>query len=597
MEDVLAVDIDTPVAELRAVDPYQYSVKYSKALESEAGRDALTAARRSTWAMLAAIMGMHMKPEDERQPFAAQITFGDGRRSAIPADFIGTPSEAMAEIATRAKHLAVRTRVSDVCWLLDRKRNHLGRAALAGYVEILGKLQSGEFTSILSEQRGERTRDGRDILHRALTLSRQLGWDTVEAISARTYLNALREAAFAAKEIAPILWSCELALKFAASDPAQIGEALETCIGQNIDSNSELELWRLASWAYHNAKDQSASNRCKVGASDCLVVQADIALERMNSAMHAAHSLSMAIAQLHGVPKMKERLRELRHKLIDVQARVPDEMSPYFHPIDLREIVEKTENAADKLSAKDLLFFFASLTKSPDPEVLLKEAARAIEDSPLPSLFGSTHHDDEGKVIFRAHDDASAIQVQIAQHENTRRFVCAKSQIDTVRRNLNSRFYIHTALFRSFLQRSPFVPPDSLDTYSRGFSRFFEGDFTGAIYILTPMLENSLRYVLKSHDHEVTAFDINTQLQEDKTISALFKQMRPELDAIFGKALTTDIDNVFLSKPGPSLRHAVAHGLLRDGGAHGHDAIYGCWLIFRLCSIPLFAEADSVHVP
>jgi hypothetical protein len=81
------------------------------------------------------------------------------------------------------------------------------------------------------------------------------------------------------------------------------------------------------------------------------------------------------------------------------------------------------------------------------------------------------------------------------------------------------------------------VPPDSLDTYSRGFSRFFEGDFTGAIYILTPMLENSLRYVVKSHDHEVTAFDINTQLQEDKTISALFKQMRPELDAIFGEAL------------------------------------------------------------
>ena len=72
--------------------------------------------------------------------------------------------------------------------------------------------------------------------------------------------------------------------------------------------------------------------------------------------------------------------------------------------------------------------------------------------------------------------------------------------------------------------------------------------------------------------------------------------MRPELDAILGTAITTDINNVFISRPGPSLRHEVAHGLLHDGSPYGPDAIYGCWLIFRLCCILLFRHRDKLKL-
>jgi hypothetical protein len=105
--------------------------------------------------------------------------------------------------------------------------------------------------------------------------------------------------------------------------------------------------------------------------------------------------------------------------------------------------------------------------------------------------------------------------------------------------------------------------------------------------ILTPLLENSLCQVLKSQGHDVTIFDDATQTQQDRTISSLFEQMRPELDAIFTKSTTADIERVFLMKPGPYLRHSVAHGLLHDGDPYEADAIYGCWLIIRLCLIPL----------
>jgi hypothetical protein len=135
----------------------------------------------------------------------------------------------------------------------------------------------------------------------------------------------------------------------------------------------------------------------------------------------------------------------------------------------------------------------------------------------------------------------------------------------------------------SILHHSPFAPEDLIWTFSRGFSR------------LTPLLENSLRHALRAYGHDVSKFDDATQTQEDLTISALFDQMRAELEAIFGKPITTDIENVFLKKPGPSLRHDLSHGLFHDGTPYGTDAIYGCWLIFQLCVIPLYPYRNQLR--
>jgi len=79
------------------------------------------------------------------------------------------------------------------------------------------------------------------------------------------------------------------------------------------------------------------------------------------------------------------------------------------------------------------------------------------------------------------------------------------------------------------------------------------------------------------------------------TISSLFEQMRDELDAAFTKSITTDIENVFLIRPGPHIRHDVAHGLLHDGAPYSPDAFYACWLIFRLCFLPLFPHLEQLR--
>jgi hypothetical protein len=191
----------------------------------------------------------------------------------------------------------------------------------------------------------------------------------------------------------------------------------------------------------------------------------------------------------------------------------------------------------------------------------------------------------------------SALQHQIAQQEDIRRQLTASGQIEIARQTIMAEHFLSDETFIALLSHSPFVPRGVVRTYSRGFLRFFQGDYIGALYILTPQLENSIRHVLKAYGHEVTKFDDEAQTQEDRTISSIFDQMRPELDSVFGDAITSDVAGVFLKKPGPHLRHALSHGLLHDGDPYGHNAIYACWLIFRLCLLPLFSIREQIQLP
>jgi hypothetical protein len=191
--------------------------------------------------------------------------------------------------------------------------------------------------------------------------------------------------------------------------------------------------------------------------------------------------------------------------------------------------------------------------------------------------------------------DGGAYRDQIARSESIRRNLVVSGKFEAARQTILDRHYLSDDVFASLLQYSPFVPPELVGTFARGFTCFFQGDFVSATYILTPLLENSLRHVLKSNGQDVSIFDDATQTQEDRTLSSLFEQMRTELDAVFGRAIITDIENVFLTKPGPQLRHRVAHGMLNYSDPCGADAIYGCWLIFRLCLMPMFQYYGRLH--
>jgi hypothetical protein len=308
------------------------------------------------------------------------------------------------------------------------------------------------------------------------------------------------------------------------------------------------------------------------------------------------HTLSAAIVQMHGIPGKKDRRTELQHRLIDIQGRIPEEMSVFSQELNLREIATEVEKAVGRVGLVDKLFILASLPRSPEPEELVKNAVEAIRDYPLQSIFSTAYLDREGKVIHRTEaggfGDAandSAIRQRIAQSESIRRQMVAHGQIEVARQTIMNQHFLSDDILASLLQYSQFVPHDLVATFCRGFLRFFQGDFVSATYILTPLLENSLRHVLKSRGYDVTTFDDATLTQKDRTISLLFQQMRSEMEEVFTKAIVTDIDNVFLSKPGPHLRHSLARSASR-----WRPVWAGCDLRMRIDFPALLSSAVSV---
>jgi hypothetical protein len=596
VNDIHVVDLDAPIAGCKEADSRAICELYRTAAAGvEAHPTEQSSAR--VYRMLAAAMQMHFKPSERFEPFGPMLVF-EGGRSAIPSDF-RAQIETLAAAALRTKNPVVKARLADICWLLDRKRATLGFAALTAYIEIVERMERQELTIRALESDGALHHESRDLLLRALWIGQALGRDKPEAIAARDAVRRLRKRSLSKGSQIEVLRFATIDLDFGVSDPAEVAADLDAFLAQTKtpnDRHSDVELWRLAARAHALAKAETDRDRCLSRAADILEEQAEAA---GGSAMLAAHFLAQAITQLGRIPGQRDRRKALRHKLIDVQSNAIEEMHSFGQKIDLSDIAEATQQQIGERALFDQLFLFALLSNIPDPDQLRADAVQSIRDHPLSSVFATSHMDREGKVIHRSQGgllgqagQEDSIRVQIAQTEGLRRSIVSNGMIEAARAQINAQHMIDVETLELLLQHSPFVPVDLVRTFAMGFTRFFQGDLISATYTLTPLLENSLRHVLKSHGHDVTIFDDITQTQEDRTISSLFDQMRSDLDAIFGVALISDIDRVFLQKPGPHLRHAVAHGLLADGDPYGPDAIYGCWLIWHLCLLPLASHRN-----
>lgn len=603
LADLIDVDFEVPIAGFSTADTWDLSEVYRSAaqsLEAE-GQTLETSAHLRLFAFLSAVTSMYLKSGDRAEPFGPRFAFSDGNRTAISDDFRGH-IDLLAELAIRATNPVLRARLADVCWLLDRKRGSLGSAAVAAYIDTVECVESGAFARPFAGDS-----DGLDfrvceLLRRALYIGLGIGRDKPEVVNACEALARLRLKTAERGIPAAVMWFSELDLEFGASLPESVAADIEKMLVAEPATNVHLlaSLWRLAARGYRKAGRNDDRHRCQASAAEAMVTEADRILAEQGAAMLATHMIGNAIAQLHGVPNAKERRTALRHRLIDIQARIPDEMTTFSHQWDTAETEAQVKEAIGEKPLIEQLFIFSALARSPDPAELVAEARTTVSQFPLSALIPTAHTDKDGKTIHRSgsggqSDDPTdpAIIRVIAQSESIRRNAVG-SAIEAARRIMMAQGSVPENLLVVLLHHSPFVPPELLGTFSRGFLRFFQGDFASAIYILTPLLENSLRHVLKMNGHDVTTFDDTDQTQQDRTISSLFEQMREELDAIFSRAVTTDIENVFLNHPGPRLRHTIAHGLAHDGTPYGADAIYAGWLIFRLCLVPLYPYKERL---
>jgi hypothetical protein len=214
-------------------------------------------------------------------------------------------------------------------------------------------------------------------------------------------------------------------------------------------------------------------------------------------------------------------------------------------------------------------------------------------------MTGIKHIDDEGKTVVNTAGAALSEEPpddwylnMIARAESLRRAMVVANFIEPVRLFIHAWIAIEERHFSPIVWQSPFVPQLQAPLYALGFARFFQGDVASAAHLLIPQLEPSLRHILKAHGADPTKRR-DDATEEDRSLDAIVSNHRADLTDILGAPLLEELDRVFNIKPGPALRHAVAHGQMSAGQCYSADVIYACWLLYRVCCLFLMKKWDE----
>lgn len=599
-EDIAVTDIDGKIPEGAPADWHSLSDVFHVASKQEGLDPASARAYRLVWGLTS----MMLQPESPTEPFRPILVWADGRRSSAMQDF-RVCVDAIAVLATRSNHPSITARAADVAWMLQRRRHEMGRLALDAYGRLLDDVGSGKLR-FEHETGQEGGRLGISVLRRCIAIarSRSFGDEAPDLAPLATRIEAARQGALARCEVGYHLALVNLEMDYGLQDPAMLAadiEATADAIDVSKDGHSAADALKTAIRAYHRAQETAKAHACQRRLSEVYV---SMSQHMGHSAMLASSFLADAISALAGVRDARDRRRDLRHLLIDAQAGIADEMGSISHPLDIEDLRTEMAKQVEGLGFYNALFLFAVLRSSPDPAKARQEAIESMEAHPLSAVFAASYHDREGKVRHSASSgggfgevgDESRLEAQIAQHQSLSRNMDV-GLLDVARRYIARTFYIAPDVLIPALASSPFVPEGQENTFARGISSFLRGEVSTATYVLTPLVEAGMRWCLKSAGFEVTTFDDAAQTQEDKTLSALYRDQRADIEAVFGPELAFNIDQVFLHPAGPQLRHGVAHGLLHDGDALSPDSFYACWLVLHLCLMPLYDHKASLGLP
>lgn len=145
-----------------------------------------------------------------------------------------------------------------------------------------------------------------------------------------------------------------------------------------------------------------------------------------------------------------------------------------------------------------------------------------------------------------------------------------------------------------YLKEFKSVPEEFLQTYAQGFYDFLTQDIRHAVYILTPLLENLMQFILKKAGTNTIKINSKTKTIENLSLSGLFEKdsdTRKILDEKLTPTVTEMLEFIFLNKK-HGLRHTIAHGLLSDKLSKDkkHLLVYGLYLMFKICFSPMLKK-------
>jgi hypothetical protein len=601
LADFEAADWEAPIREGAFVDCHDLSNCYHRAKTDAEARGDVAIAR--AYRLLACVCDIMLTPEKPGAPFQPVCYVGPHARSATACDYERDQSLVFESLALLTQNPGLRARLADIAWHNRRAAHGAARTAIAAYRAAVEGLAAGTYEPWLDRDEAV-TFDQVTLLHRALQIHRATSKDkTLPADLAATVVGRY-EAARDARVYTVFNQLVGLVKAFALVAPDQLAidaEAVGDAAAPQGYHLPRKSAYEHAADAWRAAGDKAAERRCRLKSVDLTLGE----VPEGAPAVMRAHALREAIAELRAIPDTRERRVALEADLRAAQADATHLFTPIQHATDITDLVTGTLNLFEGVTLPDALLRFGFMSDLVDYAEEKTSALASARQFPLSNLFGEVRLDRDGKVVAQSapipldgEPDEDWYMTKLNASMTARRGLVATAMIEPARQAIVERLGLQDRHFGAVCLQSPFIPREQAEIFARGFAAFFQGDYLSAVHLLLPQMEGSVRHVLTQASHPATIIQ-SDMTQEDRSMSAIFETMRPALLQVFGEPYVLEIDTLFLDRRGPALRHVIGHGKLAAAQCYGGDAIYGCWLIWRLACEPLvdvWAENVAPHI-
>jgi hypothetical protein len=594
--DLAALDLSATLSSLAHADDHSLEQALNRAA-TDAETKGRVAEKRG-YALLSIICTLHLRVEDHAEVWAPRWQGPEGR-SYTASDFRGEQNAILAGFIDVVPHPALRARIADVVWYNDRTCSAAAATAVEAYCELIERRLDGIYTRRFA---ADSILDLVDWFHRALqivAISRKKG-EMPDALP-RVY-GMLYDRAEEAGQYVAYVKLARLGLEYHLIDWIKVAPDAERLASGRAGGDYPMAVqgvWDLAAQGYAKLGDSDAKRRCQERSVDETLQMR----EQVGSAAAKAYWTRKAIGELRAAGGFADRIAKLRAELRDLQDASLDEFGQFSIPMDLTKERQGTIEVFEGLTLPDIFLQFALISSPPPVEELRRQALESRKNSFFGSFFGASYSDKEGKTVAETSatplDDEPTkewFKERSLQYLDLRRHQIVGGFIEPARRTVMLRFPLEERHFSSISSLSPFIPPGHEHIFALGFARFWQGDYASAAHLLIPQLENSLRFVLLNANRETSKIKPDL-LQEDRSLSGLLQWLRPELEEVFGVDLTNEIDLLFNYRPGPALRHEMAHGKMSAGSCYNASAVYACWLIYRLSCLPLLRHWEDKISP
>ena len=310
----------------------------------------------------------------------------------------------------------------------------------------------------------------------------------------------------------------------------------------------------------------------------------------------AAEYLENAVQVYRRIPgehrnryQVEQRIQELSLRISEYGQKAMDEVATYTTPgVDVSDLADEARKLVGGKPVFEALMFFVNLHRV-DVRELRESAKEDLSRSVSWKVFGNVFLSHDGRVVDRtaaysesapSEENEDAIRAIMNQfHYGFGVQVAVIARILPALDVLNSEHPLSEAYFIDLARRSPIVPKDRVVLWGKALAQGFNQDFMTSIHLLTPQIENMVRFRLKSAGVSTTHRDQNG-IRTEKGLSALMTI--PKTVEVFGEDLTYELKTLFCDQIGPNLRNNIAHGLLDDQQCVTFDSVYAWWLGLKL---------------